>query len=143
MKASVEWKEGMAFEAHLDGFNFAIDADPIVGGQNKGPKPKGLTLVSLAGCTAMDVISILGKMRVADKIDSFSVATDGTLDEEHPKKFLEVVIKYIFKGNLADSIEKINHAIELSMENYCGVSATLRPTVKLSHQLIINGQVIE
>ena len=143
MEASVEWKNGMAFEAHLDGFNFTIDADPVAGGQNKGPKPKGLTLVSLAGCTAMDVISILGKMRVSDNIDSFSVATDGVLVEEHPKKFKEVVIKYIFKGNLADKVDKIEHAIELSMENYCGVSATLRPTVKLSHQLIINDRVME
>ena len=143
MKASVEWKDGMAFEAHLDGFNFFIDADAGVGGQNKGPKPKGLTLVSLAGCTSMDVISILQKMRVADKIENFEVATDGVIDSEHPKKFLEIVIKYIFKGDLMEKVDKIKHAIELSMENYCGVSATLRPSVKLSHQLIINDKIIE
>lgn len=144
MKASVEWKDGMVFDANLDGFNITIDADPQFGGQNKGPKPKGLTLVSLAGCTAMDVISILQKMRVSDKIDSFEVATDGVLDSEHPKKFLEVIIKYFFKGKeLPNKIDKIKHAIELSLENYCGVSATLKPTVKISHQLIINGQVVD
>jgi putative redox protein len=140
MQASVVWKDGMAFEAHLDGFNFFIDADETVGGQNKGPKPKGLTLVSLAGCTAMDVISILKKMRVS--VDSFEVAIDGVIAQEHPRKFLELVIKYIFKGTDLP-LGKIENAITLSMENYCGVSATLRPTVKLSHQIIINGQVVE
>ena len=140
MQASVVWKDGMAFEAQLDGFNFFIDADEKAGGQNKGPKPKGLTLVSLAGCTAMDVISILGKMRVP--VDSFEVATDGVLAREHPKKFLEVVIKYIFKGTDLP-LGKSKKAINLSIENYCGVSATLRPVVKLSYQIIINDQVVE
>jgi putative redox protein len=125
----------MTFEAQLDGFDFLIDADEKAGGQSKGPKPKGLTLVSLAGCTAMDVISILGKMRVS--VDSFEVAIDGVLAREHPRKFLEVLIKYIFKGTDLP-LGKIKKAIHLSMENYCGVSATLRPVVKLSHQIIIN-----
>jgi putative redox protein len=140
MQASVVWKDGMAFEAHLDGFNFFIDADKTVGGQNKGPKPKGLTLVSLAGCTAMDVISILKKMRVS--VDSFEVAIDGVIAQEHPRKLLELVIKYIFKG-MDLPLGKIKKAITLSLENYCGISATLRPSVKFSHQIIINDQIIE
>jgi putative redox protein len=142
MNASVKWTDGMAFEAHLEGFTFNIDADEKFGGQNKGPRPKGLTLVSLAGCTAMDVISILGKMRVAQKIDSFEVATDGVIEKELPKRILEVVIKYIFKGNDLP-MEKLKHAIQLSQENYCGVSATLKPSVKISHQLIVNDKVID
>ncbi len=137
MKANVVWKDGMAFEAHLDSFNFTIDAHEDFGGRKLGPMPKGLTLVSLAGCTAMDVISILQKMRV--KIDSFEVATDGVIAAEHPKKFLEITIKYIFKGTDLP-LEKIKNAITLSKETYCGVSATLQPTVRMSHQIIINGQ---
>lgn len=137
MEAKVVLKDGMAFEAHLDGFNFTIDAAEKVGGQNKGPKPKGLTLVSLAGCTAMDVISILRKMRVS--VDSFEVATDGTLVKDHPKKFDEIVVKYIFTGTDLP-LDKLKTAINLSMENYCGVSATLKPTVKLSYMIFINGQ---
>ena len=140
MQTSVVWKDGMAFEVHLDGFNFIIDADETVGGQNKGPQPKGLTLVSLAGCTAMDVISILKKMRVS--VDSFEVAVDGVVAQEHPRKFLELVIKYMFKGTDLP-LGKIKSAITLSMETYCGVSATLRPVVKLSYQIIINDQVVE
>ncbi len=140
MESKVVWQDNMAFEAHLDGFNFYIDADSKVGGQNKGPKPKGLTLVSLAGCTAMDVISILKKMRVA--VEHFEVATEGQLTEEHPKKFTAIVIKYKFKGKDLP-IDKIKHAVELSMENYCGVSATLKPAVKLSREIYIDDKKIE
>lgn len=139
MDARVEWKSGMAFEAHLEGFHFTIDADEQFGGENRGPRPKGLTLVSLAGCTAMDVISILQKMRV--KVDAFEVATDAVIEKDYPKRILEVVIKYSFKGEKVPE-DKVKHAIELSLENYCGISATLRPSVKLSHQIIINDQVI-
>ena len=140
MDARVQWKNGMAFEAHLEGFHFTIDGDQQFGGQNLGPRPKGLTLVSLAGCTAMDVISILQKMRV--NLDAFEVATDAVIESDYPKRILEIVIKYIFKGNDVP-VEKIKHAIELSLENYCGVSATLRPTVKLSHRIIINDRMID
>lgn len=141
MKASVTWKDGMAFDAHLENFSFVIDADPTVGGRNLGPRPKGLTLVSLAGCTAMDVISILGKMKVQPDIEHFEVATDGVLEPNLPKRIQEITISYIFKGAKLPAVaDKIKHAIELSMETYCGVSATLRPTVKLHHKLIINDQ---
>ena len=140
MQASISWKDGMAFEAKLDGFDFMIDADKQFGGQGLGPKPKGLTLISLAGCTAMDVISILTKKRVI--VDSFQVATEAVLAGEHPKKFDEVVIKYMFKGDDLP-LDKIKRAIELSLEKYCGVHATLKPTVSLSHQIIINDQVVE
>ena len=143
MEASVKWTDGMSFDASLDGFNLTIDADPMFGGQNKGPKPKGLTLVSLAGCTGMDVVSILGKMRVMKDVESFEIQTDGTLTEEHPKKFSDIVIKYVFKGEkLPDLVDKIKHAIDLSMENYCGVSATLKPAVKMTYQLLINDQIM-
>ena len=140
MEARIEWKAGMAFEAHLDGFHFTIDADEKVGGSNLGPRPKGLTLVSLAGCTGMDVISILRKMRVT--VEAFTVATDAFIEENFPKRILEIVIKYIFKGPNIPA-EKVKQAIQLSMENYCGVTATLRPSVKISHRIIINDQEIK
>lgn len=110
-----------------------------VGGRNKGPAPKGLTLVSLAGCTAMDVISILQKMR--EPVDSFEVATEAEVAEDHPKKILKILIKYILTGQKL-SKEKVMRAVELSEENYCGVSATLRPAVKLSSEIYINGEKI-
>lgn len=139
MNAKVIWKNDMEFEAYLDGFNFIIDADERVGGKNRGPKPKGLTLVSLAGCTGMDVISILKKMRV--QIDHFEVATDAVLSDEHPKKYLEIIVKYTFKGDDLP-LDKIKKAISLSEERYCGVTATLSPSVKISSEIIINGQKV-
>lgn len=140
MEAKVVLKDGMAFEVHLDGFNFMIDADEKVGGQNKGPKPKGLTLASLAGCTGMDVISILRKMRVP--VDSFAVTTQAKLANEHPKKFEEILLTYYFTG-IDLSLDKIKTAINLSMDTYCGVSATLRPAVKFSYKINVNGRDIE
>ncbi|MFC2155046.1 OsmC family protein [Acidobacteriota bacterium] len=137
MESKVVWKDGMAFDAQLDGFNFTIDAGESVGGRNLGPKPKGLTLVSLAGCTAMDVISILTKMKV--EVEHFEVGTAATLSGEHPKRFTGIVIQYKFKGKDLP-LDKINRAIELSMENYCGVSATLKPSVIISKEIYINDQ---
>jgi putative redox protein len=88
----------------------------------------------------MDVISILQKMRV--KVDAFEVATDAVIEKDYPKRILEVVIKYSFKGEKVPE-DKVKHAIELSLENYCGISATLRPSVKISYQIIINEQVVD
>lgn len=140
MKAMISWQEGMAFKAHLGGFDFMIDSQPEFGGKNRGPSPKGLTLISLAGCTGMDVISILEKMRV--KVTGFDVLTDAVLAQEHPKKFEEIVVKYSFKGeNLP--VKKIKDAINLSIDSYCGVLATLKPVVKITYKILINDQEVE
>ena len=140
MKAEVVWQEKMTFDARLEGFNFLIDADPKVGGDNRGPRPKGLTLVSLAGCTAMDVISILRKMKV--DVDRFEVATEAELVEEHPKKFKSILIRYTLEGKDVPA-EKVRKAVSLSEERYCGVSASLRPGVEIRSEIVINGDKIE
>jgi putative redox protein len=135
MKTRVVWKDKMSFEVQLDGFKITMDADEKFGGQGKGVKPKGLTLVSLAGCTGMDVVSILKKMRV--EFDSFEIETNAVLASEHPKKFDRIELVYKFTGeNLPYS--KIEKAVTLSQENYCGVAATLKPSVKLSQKILLN-----
>jgi len=139
MKARVVWQEDLTFEAELNDFRILIDADASVGGKNKGPRPKGLTLVSLAGCTGMDVISILKKMRV--EVRSFEVETKAKLAEEHPKKFVEILTRYIFTGDNLPR-DKVKKAVRLSEERYCGVSATLKPSVRLSTEIIVNGEKI-
>ena len=140
MKSKVTWQEGMAFEAELDGFKLMIDADKSVGGLEKGPKPKGLTLVSLAGCTGMDVISILKKMKV--DIRDFEIETEAALADEHPRKFTEITLRYLFTGKDLPH-EKLKKAINLSQEKYCGVSATLAPSVRINTEILVNGQKIE
>jgi putative redox protein len=130
----------MAFDAHLEGFTFTIDSDSKFGGRGLGPKPKGLTLASLAGCTAMDVIAILTKMRVAPK--GFEVTADARLAEDHPKKFEEITLIYRFEGEELP-LNRLFRAIQLSEERYCGVTATLRPAVTLRAEVYVNGERVE
>ncbi len=139
MQAKIDWQQGMAFRASLDGHEFTIDGTPEAGGRELGPRPKGLTLVSLAGCTGMDVISILGKMRVPVK--SFRVETEALLADEHPKKFLEIKVTYVFAGPGIDPV-LLQKAIALSEEKYCGVRATLAPAVAFRHEIILNSETV-
>jgi len=139
MEANIEWKGGMSFETEVEGFKFMLDAHEKVGGQGKGPRPKGLTLASLGGCTGMDVVSILKKMKV--EYNTFNIKVSSEISEEHPKKFTKIVVNYIFEGKDL-SIPKIKKAINLSQERYCGVIASLKPQVKISSKLIINEEEI-
>ena len=134
MKSKIDctWKKDMAFEAEVNGFKLMLDADPAVGGQNMGPRPKPLTLVSLAGCTGMDVISILGQMRIEP--DYFNVSVEGELTEEHPKFYRKIHLVYEFRG--ADlPMDKLQKAVELSQEKYCGVNALLRQGAEISQEI--------
>ena len=133
-KISTKWIEGMAFETEANGHKFIIDADEKFGGKNLGPRPKPLLQVALAGCTAMDVISILNKMKV--DIKYFNVEVDGELNDEHPMFFKSLHITYEFKGDKLD-LEKIKKAISLSQERYCGVNATLSKSVTITHEIKI------
>jgi putative redox protein len=140
LEAKIDWQDGLAFRAHLDGFDFVIDGTPEAGGKNLGPRPKGLTLVSLLGCTGMDIISILGKMKV--KVEKFAVTAEAQLAEEHPKKIEAIRVIYTFSG-AGLTPEPLRKAIALSEDKYCGVRATLTPTVKISHEIIVNGKTID
>ena len=122
MKSKVTLKEGMNFIGELQGFEVPIDADPEVGGQNKGPKPKGLLLTSLAGCTAMDVISIMRKKR--QEVTGFEVKVDATRAEEHPKVFTAAVIEYEFTGHDIQEAA-VRRSLELSATTYCPAQAML------------------
>ncbi len=134
MKSKVVLKDQMHFMGELGGFEIPIDAKQAVGGQNKGPSPKGLMLTSLAGCTAMDVISILRKMRIEP--EAFSVETEGELTEEHPMVFKKVLITYRLKGEGIDR-SKVEKAVNLSQDRYCGVSAMMKQAMPIEYEIII------
>ena len=134
MESKVVWVSDLTFDVKQDGHNFLIDADEKVGGKDKGPRPKGLVLSGLAGCTGMDVISILKKMRV--DVDKFEVKASAELTNEHPKVFTKIHIQYIFHGDNLP-MEKLEKAINLSQERYCGVSAMLREIAEISHEIIV------
>jgi len=132
---NVQWLDNLGFEASVSGKKVIIDAVKSVGGKDRGPQPKPLLMVSLGGCTGMDVISILQKMRV--EVKRFNVRVEGDLTEEHPKHFTKMKIFYEFTGNNLP-IDKLEKAVNLSQERYCGVSYNLRDAFELTHEIIVN-----
>ena len=135
-KTSAVNKGGLAFDLELQGTTIKVDADPSVGGEDYGPRPKPLMLSSLAGCTGMDVASILGKMQVP--YDSFKLEIEGDLAEEHPKTYTAVRVRYIFTGDELDR-GKIEKAINLSLDRYCGVAATLQKAgAEVNYEIVMN-----
>jgi len=133
-RINVEWIENMAFKTVVNGHEFVIDAVEKVGGEDRGPRPKPLMMASLAGCTGMDVVSILKKMRV--QLDYFNVVVEAELTEEHPKHFIKMHVIYEFKGNDLP-MAKLEKAISMSEEKYCGVSATYKQTMELTSEIKI------
>lgn len=136
MKSSVTLKEQMQFTGELEGFDIPLDSDPAFGGTGNGPKPKGLALTALAGCTAMDVISILRKMKIEP--EQFSVTAESELTEEHPKIFKEIHLTYHF-GGAGLPVDKLEKAIKLSQERYCGISAMLGKVVPIRWEIKLEG----
>ena len=136
MKHTVKtsWLGNMKFDAVVSGHHLTMDASPEVGGTNEGPRPKELMLASLAGCTGMDVVSILKKMRV--ELEQFDIEVDAQLTEEHPKHYTAMHITYSFRGQDLD-MEKLKKAIELSQERYCGVSAAYRKGMEITYEIRI------
>lgn len=131
---NVKWIDGMSFEAEAKGYKIILDAEPEVGGKMKGPKPKLLLLIALAGCTGMDVVSLLKKMRI--EFSQLNIRVDGETVDEHPKRFTHMTITYELTGTNIDR-EKVEKAIVMSQEKYCSVTATLKASVKIDHLLNI------
>ncbi len=113
-----QWEGQMLFNADTLGGNFKIDAAEESGGQGKGVRPKALMLTSLAGCTGMDIVSLLKKMRA--EVNDLDINVAGELTDEHPKIYNKVTLEYIFYGEDLKK-DKIEKAIQLSAEKYCGV----------------------
>lgn len=128
----LNWENGMLFHSIVNGHHIYLDTDTSAGGSDKGPRPKALMLVSLAGCTAMDVVSLLNKMRV--EFEYFNVHVEADVSEEHPKVYTKVHIKYQIKGKNLDTT-KVEKAVNLSQEKYCGVSAMFRKFAALTFEI--------
>lgn len=123
MKATVQWKENMVFLGTPDsGFPVQMDADVSFGGTNQGVRPMEMIALGLAGCTGMDVISILRKKR--QQVTQFEVQVNAPRSAEHPKVFISAQITYIFAGiNIEEAA--VLRSIELSMTKYCPVQVML------------------
>ncbi|MEA3445115.1 MAG: OsmC family protein, partial [Bacteroidota bacterium] len=109
-----------------------FDADPAVGGEGKGPTPKPFMLYSLIGCTGMDVVSILKKMRV--DLKEFNVKVETELTEEHPKHYAKMHIIYSFTGTDLP-MKKLEKAVSLSEERYCGVSVVYKKAIPITSEI--------
>lgn len=123
------WKKGMAFEADVNGHKILMDTPVDDGGQDSGARPKPLLLAALTGCTGMDVVSILKKMR--EPCTWFAMKAEAEPAETHPKKYLSIKLIYQFKKSDAMNPENVRKACELSQEKYCGVSAILKDSTPL------------
>jgi putative redox protein len=123
MDVKVNWQGRMSFTGSADsGFSMKLDADPSVGGDNDGFRPMELMALSLAGCTAMDVISILQKKR--EDVTGFEVKVHAERAGEHPKVMTSAVIDYLVSGrNVSEAA--VVRAIELSARRYCPAQAML------------------
>jgi putative redox protein len=129
MNATVAWSQGMSFTGKADtGFEVPLGADPEVGGANDGFRPLELMAISLAGCTAMDVISILVKKK--QDVTAFEVKVHTQQAVEFPKVFTQAVITYRVTGHTVDEAAVLR-AIELSATKYCPAQAMLGEVVPM------------
>jgi len=130
-KAKVTLVSDMQFVGSADsGHAVIMDAPPSVGGNNTGPKPMELLLMALGGCTGMDVISILRKKK--QSVKRFELNIDGEVAKSHPHRYTAIHIEYVLTGkDISD--EAVKRAIQLSLEKYCSVAATLSNSANITH----------
>ena len=136
MDAKVTWQQGLTFTGTADsGFSVPLGADPAVGGADDGFRPLELMAVSLAGCTAKDVISILKKKR--QEVTAFEVRVHAEQAQKHPHVFTHVKIECLVTGHHVDPAA-VERAIELSKTRYCPAQAMLARVaeIELSYQII-------
>jgi putative redox protein len=132
MGVKVTWKEKMSFTGTADsGFEVPLGTDPSVGGDNDGFRPMELLAVSLASCTAMDVISILRKKR--QDVSAFEVRVQSERAPEHPKVYTHIILEYVVEGREIEPAA-VERAIELSSTKYCAVQNSLSPEIKIEHK---------
>ena len=121
-KIELNWKGDSLFESVHDDGIVMID-NPEEGNQHRGMRPKALMLSSLAGCGGLDIVSLLKKMRA--EVDDFKTIVTADLTDEHPKIYKNVVLTYRFYGSDFKK-DKIQKAVDLSVERYCGVMEMFR-----------------
>lgn len=132
-KITTEWKGGMTFESdNPSGKTLMMDTDVEGSNERFGLSPKALMLSSLAGCTGLDVVSVLEKMKVNDY--EFKMDVSGELTNEHPKYYHKVKLDYHFYGKNLDE-KKIKKAVDLSVDKYCGVMEMFRQFAKLDTEI--------
>jgi putative redox protein len=132
-EAHIRWAGKMTFVGRA-GSNHLVpmDSGPEFGGDSSATKPLELLLLSLGGCTGMDVVPILKKMRQDVTAVELNIAAERS--EEHPKPYTKIDIEYVVTGRNLDA-ERVKHAVELSQEKYCSVTAMLRKSCQIGYTI--------
>ena len=135
MNISVNWIDGMLMvgKSH-SGHSITMDGPPEIGGNNLGVRPMEMLLLGVAGCTMIDVVTTLKKMR--QDLTKCETKLSAERADEHPKVFTDIHIQFILKGQDLDS-KKVEKAITLSAEKYCSASIMLGETASITHDFEI------
>ena len=129
-----DWKGNLTFQSEIGNHKIIMDAPEMAGGKDLGPSPKKLMLAALSGCTGMDVVSILQKMRV--EFSNVNIEVQGDITDENPKHYFKMHVIYTFTGkNLP--LEKLEKAVKMSEETYCGVGALYRKAIEVTSEIKI------
>jgi putative redox protein len=135
MNISVNWIDGMLMvgKSH-SGHSITMDGPPEIGGNNLGVRPMEMLLLGVAGCTMIDVVTTLKKMR--QDLTNCETKLSAERADEHPKVFTDIHIQFIVKGQDLDP-KKVEKAITLSAEKYCSASIMLGKTASITHDFEI------
>ncbi|HSM23805.1 MAG TPA: OsmC family protein [Anaerolineaceae bacterium] len=135
MEAKVTWHKGLSFSGTADsGYTLSLGGKKSVGGEEDGFLPMEMFLIGLGGCTGMDVISILAKMR--QEVTGFEVKIHADRVDAHPKIFSDIMIEYVLTGKNLDPT-LVQKAVDLSEQTYCPGQAILSKTAKIDHKITI------
>ena len=137
MNISVNWVDGMLMvgKSH-SGHSITMDGPPEIGGENLGVRPMEMLLLGVAGCTMIDVVTTLKKMR--QDLTNCETKLSAERADDHPKVFTDIHIQFIVKGKDLDP-KKVEKAITLSAEKYCSASIMLGKTASITHDFEIVG----
>ena len=135
MNISVNWVDGMLMvgKSH-SGHSITMDGPPEIGGENLGVRPMEMLLLGVAGCSMIDVVTTLKKMR--QELTHFETKVNAERADDHPKVFTDIHIQFIIKGKGLDT-KKVEKAITLSAEKYCSASIMLGKTASITHDFEI------
>ncbi len=132
-KVTTTWKGNMQFESTNQGGNLMIDAGPENDGEGKGYRPKSLMLSALAGCSGLDIVPLLKKMRA--EVENIEIDITAELTDELPKYYNNVHVVYKFYG-MNFKKGKIEKAVDLSVNKYCGVMEMFRQFANVTTEII-------
>ncbi|MBK5270455.1 MAG: OsmC family protein [Bacteroidia bacterium] len=131
-----QWMGKMQFNTLVNGHTVIMDAPERVGGEDNGTIPKPLVLTALSGCTGMDIVAMLRKSQ--NEVRGLDIKVTGELSKQHPIEYVSMHLVYSFTGEEANK-EPALKAVNLSQNNYCGVSHLLKKAIPVTWEVSYNG----